>query len=33
VLDDCEDGIDNDLDTFIDLLDPGCTLTGNEADA
>ncbi len=30
--DDCEDGIDNDGDTFIDALDPGCALTGNEAD-
>ena len=31
--DDCEDGIDNDGDTFVDLLDPGCVLTGNEPDA
>ena len=30
--DDCADGIDNDGDTLIDGLDPGC-LSGNEADA
>jgi hypothetical protein len=31
--DDCVDGLDNDLDTFIDALDPGCVLDGNEASA
>lgn len=31
--DDCEDGIDNDDDRLIDLLDPGCVLSGNEPDA
>ncbi|HYI66241.1 MAG TPA: hypothetical protein VEW95_04920 [Candidatus Limnocylindrales bacterium] len=31
--DDCADGIDNDGDTFIDGLDPGCILSGNEIDA
>ena len=31
--DDCADGIDNDDDTFIDGLDPGCIATGNEIDA
>jgi hypothetical protein len=31
--DDCDDGIDNDGDTFIDGLDPGCVLSGNEIDA
>ena len=31
--DDCADGIDNDDDTFIDGLDPGCVLSGNESDA
>jgi hypothetical protein len=31
--DDCEDGIDNDGDTFVDGLDPGCVLSGNEVDA
>jgi hypothetical protein len=28
--DDCEDGLDNDGDSLIDTLDPGCALTGNE---
>jgi hypothetical protein len=32
-LDDCEDGIDNDGDSFVDLEDPGCTLFGDEASA
>ena len=31
--DDCADGIDNDGDTFVDGLDPGCALSGNEIDA
>ena len=31
--DDCEDGFDNDGDTFVDSLDPGCILSGNEIDA
>jgi hypothetical protein len=31
--DDCADGIDNDGDTFIDGLDPGCVLDGNEPSA
>jgi hypothetical protein len=33
VPDDCEDGIDNDGDTLIDALDPGCLLDGNEPSA
>jgi hypothetical protein len=31
--DDCEDGLDNDGDFLIDILDPGCLLTGDEASA
>jgi hypothetical protein len=31
--DDCENGLDDDGDTLIDLLDPGCLLDGNEASA
>jgi hypothetical protein len=30
---DCQDGIDNDGDLLIDLLDPGCVLDGNEFSA
>jgi hypothetical protein len=33
VPDDCEDGVDNDGDSLIDVLDPGCLLDGNEASA
>lgn len=33
VPDDCADGIDNDGDELIDLLDPGCLLDGNEPSA
>ena len=29
--DDCADGIDNDLDTFIDGADPDCVATGDES--
>ena len=31
--DDCADTLDNDDDGFVDELDPGCILSGNEADA
>ena len=31
--DDCADGIDNDGDSLIDALDPGCLLSGDEAAA
>ncbi len=31
--DDCADGLDNDGDFLIDILDPGCLLTGDEASA
>lgn len=31
--DDCEDGIDNDGDLLIDVLDPGCLSDGNESSA
>jgi hypothetical protein len=31
--DDCADGIDNDGDTLVDGLDPGCVLDGNEPSA
>jgi hypothetical protein len=31
--DDCEDGVDNDGDSLIDVLDPGCLLDGNEVSA
>lgn len=33
VPDDCANGIDDDGDLLVDILDPGCVLTGNEADA
>jgi len=33
VPDDCEDGIDNDGDLLIDVLDPGCAVDGNEPSA
>ena len=31
--DDCENGVDDDGDTLVDLLDPGCLLDGNEPSA
>ncbi|HEX2193409.1 MAG TPA: hypothetical protein VHK63_00355 [Candidatus Limnocylindria bacterium] len=33
IVDDCEDGLDNDGDLLVDLADPGCLLDGNEPSA